>query len=239
MLITGLTLIKDGNLLKYPWKICISNLSSLCDEVIVNLGDSTDDTKEELFELSELLGNVKVFEYTWSLKPTGDGTELSKQANHVLSEASGDWIIYMQADEMIHERDHSFIRSAIKNVDEDITQFELYRSYFWRTLSSRNSKYEIWLGRIFKANTHEVGGDGMYLIRFKGEVERLNKLIYHYSRIGTEEEINKRVRRLTLMFEGEEYANSLEGFKYSEIEKKDLVSYISDHPEGIKEFYNG
>ncbi len=238
MLITGLTLIKDGNLLKYPWKLCISNLSALCDEVIVNLGDSTDNTKEELTKLSKKLQNVRVFEHTWDLKATGDGTELSKQANNILPEASGDWIVYMQADEMIHEQDHDFVRFAIKSADKNITQFELYRSYFWHTLTKRAPKYEIWLGRIFKAKTHVVGGDGMYLVRLKGEVERLNKLIFHYSRVGTEEEVTNRVKRLGLMFEGKNYVDAWKGFKYSELGNKDLITYISNHPKGIKEFYN-
>src|SRR5271157_3506698 len=106
MKLTGLTLIKNGEVLKYPYKECIIHLSQLCDEVLVNVGISSDQTQEEVNRLALQLGNVRAYTFDWNGLNRDHGSELAIQANNLLPylESGPDsWICYLQADEIIAE----------------------------------------------------------------------------------------------------------------------------------------
>lgn len=239
MKITGITLIRNGVKLGYPFELCIRQLCKLCDEVIINCGDSDDKTLETLFGLQKFYSKkIRIIETKWDMSNTGDGKELATQINNVLPEASGEWIVYMQADELIHDKDVHSIKEFLHHQPINISQVELYRTYFWENLQTRLQTEEIWLGRIFRKETHEVGGDGMYLIRHSGDVIRSPYWIYHYSRIGNEDKVNTRLRNLDSLFHSEEVVKSFKPFSYKEDSKgKNIIKYAGTHPEGVSQFY--
>lgn len=235
MKLTGITLVKDGNLLGYPWKECIRSLSHICDDVFVNVGDSTDNTLDDMLSLE--VPNLFVKQFTWDMSPTGDGRELAVQANNLLSYVDADWILYMQADEMLLESDKEELIRLLESLPDSTSQVELYRTYFWGDIRTRAPEYEIYLGRIFRPGTHKVGGDGMFLVRESGEVYRSDKLIYHYSRMGSEEDITQRVRRLDGLFHSPEVIEKFSDFSYNQLATEALISYVGKHPRGIEDFY--
>lgn len=236
--LTGITLIRNGNQLSYPWKLCIQNMCKYCEWVLVNIGDSTDQTLEDYLELENEYKNLIGFKFDWNMSNTGDGSELAKQANNLLSCVPPDsWVIYLQADEFIHEVDHEELVNLINQQPSNVSQIELYRTYFYGDLEHRLHSEELYLGRIFRIGTHRVSGDGMYLNRLSGDVYRSKMWIYHYSRIGTEEQVTQRVRNLDRLFHNSEVVDRFPDFKYEN--SKHLIPYYSTHPAGIKEFYRG
>lgn len=235
--LTGVTLIRNGNLLKYPWELCIRSMVKYCDQVLVNCDPGNDDTLSTLYQLQKYYPNtIRVFQSKWDMSNTGDGSELAKQVNLLLPKVETDWVIYLQADELIHDLDHQVIVDSIKNARSDVTQIELYRTYFYQSLTTRLSKEELFLGRVFRKGTHEIGGDGMYLVRKEGNVLRTGTNIYHYSRMGSEEDIDRRVKNLDILFHDPEKVKDFPVFKY---QPEGLSEYHGSHPEGIWEFYRG
>jgi len=236
--LTGITLIQNGNKLKYPWKECIRNLSKLCDKVFVNIGlDSDDGTIEDVQELKKELSNVTFIGFKWDMENKAGGTELAIQANNLLPYVEDGWILYLQADEFIRWQEENPIRNVIEADQDEVDQIEFIRTYFWGDLKTRASDYELWLGRAFKVGTHIVGGDGMHLVRKKpGLAVRVPPLIYHYSRMGTEEEANMRLRNLDSFYHPDEVVKTFKDFSYREC-KKLLKTYEGAHPDGIGEFY--
>jgi glycosyltransferase involved in cell wall biosynthesis len=236
MKLTGISLISSGESLAYPREKCVINLCEQCDEVILNVDrKSKDKTCQKARELQKEYPNLDLVFSSWDFSNTGDGSELAKQANVALEAATGDWIIYLQADEFLLDEDIPPLKKIISELDPTYTQIELWRTYFYKNLQTRLPKEELYLGRIFKRNTHEVGGDGMFLVRKSGRVYRTDYKIYHFSRIGTEQEITKRVRQLDTMFHEKEIVASFEPFVYNNTE---VENYLGNHPKGIKEFYN-
>ena len=63
MKISGFTFIRNGATLGYPFVASIRSLLPLCDEVIVNVPRSTDDTLEQV----EAIGDpeIRVLETEW------------------------------------------------------------------------------------------------------------------------------------------------------------------------------
>lgn len=235
MKLSGATLIRNGEILGYPWKICVQNMLKVCDEVILNVGDSEDATRHEAEKIKQKNDKLVIIDSVWNMKNTGDGSELANQANIATAQATGDWILYMQADELVHEQEHAPLREFLTKQQDGISQVELLRTYFWKTLKQRAPQHELFLGRVFRKGTHVVGGDGMYLVRSAGEVVRSPFLIYHYSRIGSEKSVTARVRTLDKLFHSEDEVSKMPPFTFEEVSQ--LVPYSGTHPDGITDLY--
>ncbi len=236
-MITGITLIKNANLLKYPWKLNIISMLSCCEMVIVNVDPTSEDnTLEELRSIAKYYP-IQIVESVWDMKNTGDGRELAIQANKLLPHVRSNWVLYLQADELVHEGDARFINNLTDNISSDVSQIEFYRTYFWETIFQRYTPNELYLGRLFRTGTHEIGGDGMHLVRHSGEVYRSSFLIYHYSRMGTEEEVTRRIRTLDGLFHEKDQVQKFTPFRYDSIDPANLIKYYNSHPKGVRELY--
>ena len=99
MRIVGCTLVANARRLDFPIVPAIRSILPLCDEVIVNLGPSTDDTRELILGIAD--PRLRIIEGVWL--PAPGGATLAVETQRVLDAAVGDWAVYIQADEVLHE----------------------------------------------------------------------------------------------------------------------------------------
>ncbi len=119
MKISGFTLVRHGVEYDYPFIESISSLLPLVDELIVNIGRGSDLTLARVQELKQTMGGekIQIIESDWPLDdPTRKkgGLILSEQTNLALDACTGDWCVYLQADEVIHEEDVPKLRQALE-----------------------------------------------------------------------------------------------------------------------------
>jgi hypothetical protein len=128
MKVSGFTLIRNGTEFDYPYVESLRSLLPLVDELVVNVGTGTDGTLQRIQEFARTEGQGKVvcFESLWPLddpeKKKG-GLILSEQTNLALDRCKGEWCIYLQADEVLHEADAKNLRQAMERNCDD-TQVE-------------------------------------------------------------------------------------------------------------------
>jgi len=105
MKVSGFTFVRDAVRLDYPIVECIQSILPIVDEFVVNVGASDDGT----IDLVRGIGSSKlrIVESTWNPKLSYGGYVLAQQTNVALFNCTGDWAIYLQSDEAIHERDHA------------------------------------------------------------------------------------------------------------------------------------
>ncbi len=117
MKVSGFTLVRNGERFDYPYLESIRSLLPLVDELVVNVGIGDDATLEKIQALAAAEPKIKWFESDWQLdnpeKKKG-GLILSEQTNLVLDRCAGDWCVYLQADEVLHERDLSAISASMR-----------------------------------------------------------------------------------------------------------------------------
>ncbi|MCS7177658.1 MAG: glycosyltransferase family 2 protein, partial [Candidatus Kapabacteria bacterium] len=114
----------------YPVVESLRSLLPLCDEIIVAVGDSEDGTLEAV----ESIGapEIRILPTQWH--PTEPGWRiLAEQTQIALNACRGHWCIYLQADEVLHERDYETIRQALQeNVkDQRVEAFVLRYYHFY------------------------------------------------------------------------------------------------------------
>jgi hypothetical protein len=116
--ISGFTIVRNARKLEYPFEESVRSLAALCDEVIINCGDSTDDTREICESLkNEAPRKIRIIESVWERREQQGGFQLKHQSDLALAECRGDWCVYLQADECLHEADFGRIREAMKKAD--------------------------------------------------------------------------------------------------------------------------
>lgn len=134
MKVSGFTIIRHGTKFDYPYLESLRSLLPVVDELVVNVGKGDDDTLDvvQRFARDEGAGKVVIFESHWPLddpeKKRG-GQILAEQTNFALDRCQGDWCLYLQADEVLHENDHGKIRAAMENTLGDSSVHGLLFDY--------------------------------------------------------------------------------------------------------------
>ncbi|HSB54179.1 MAG TPA: glycosyltransferase [Gemmatimonadales bacterium] len=115
MRIVGCTLVADALTLEFPVLEAIGSVLPLCDQLIVNVGPSSDGTLDRIQQLSD--PRIRIIQGEWN---RGLGSAmLAVETQRALDLARGDWAIYIQADEILHEDGLVPFRDALERADAD------------------------------------------------------------------------------------------------------------------------
>ncbi len=147
---------------------CLSYLS-WCDERLVVDDNSSDKTRE----IAKKLG-AKIFIHSL-------GNNFSEQRNFALEKATGEWIFFVDADEVISTLLKSEIELGIKNYELSINGYYIKREdYMWGKKLKYGETRDIWLLRLAKKNSGKWEGKVHEVWKVKGEVGELMSPILHY-----------------------------------------------------------
>lgn len=133
MKISGFTLAKNTSKLYYPIAESIRSILPIVDEFVVALGDcDADDTTEQMIRG---IGSdkVKIVHTVWDIVKYPRGMENAHQTDIAKNACTGDWLFYLQADEVIHEQylDHIYERCRQRLDDRRVEGFLFGYKHFW------------------------------------------------------------------------------------------------------------
>lgn len=113
--ISGFTLVRNAEILDFPFRESVLSVLPLCQEFIINCGDSDDQTLSLCENLKKEFPNkIKIIRSVWSKENQSGGYQLKIHTDTALQACSSDWLFYIQADEVIHSEDHPLIYQAIE-----------------------------------------------------------------------------------------------------------------------------
>lgn len=117
--VSGFTLVRNAQILDFPFVESVESLLPLVDELVINCGDSQDETPLICKSLAEKhAGKIRVLNTVWENKNQSGGFQLKAQSDAALQACRGEWLFYIQADEVLHERDYPLIQKAMARADE-------------------------------------------------------------------------------------------------------------------------
>ena len=113
MKVSGFTFCRNAVRYDYPVVESIRSILPIVDELIVNVGRCEDGT----LELIQSIGDpkIRIVESVWDETLRKDGLIYSQQTNIALASCTGDWAFYLQADEVLHEKDYEKIQRALRD----------------------------------------------------------------------------------------------------------------------------
>ena len=185
MRVSGATFVRDAVRFDYPVKESITSVLPLCDEFIVNVCDSEDQTLELIQSIPS--EKIRVIRSSWDDTLRTGGRILSQQTDIALNECRGDWIFYIQADEVLHER---YVKTLTRRMESCLAQSDVegllfdfkhfYGSYFLTKDERGWYRKEIRIVRNHAGITSWRDAQGFRLNGRKLRVVEAGAEIYHY-----------------------------------------------------------
>jgi hypothetical protein len=262
MKITGILSVSNGTALQYPFPLVTASLLSLCDNVIVGVNPNFPEDRATL-ESFDSSPELQLVDSAWDLTNRTGGTEIAIKMDELtaLAEQQGsDWVVVMQADEVLHDADFSMLKAFMSRYQDTPTNgFSMERIYFWKDLDTVRTDWKADLVRIFKPGTYSFMAEGtdksgMFSAAVKpGSEMKLPYKIYHYSRVDHPEVISRRVRNLDALFHSDEVlidADKLPAYDFVTREydnfakaglpteiKGEIVPFTGTHPVAVRDWY--
>jgi hypothetical protein len=113
--VSGFTLVRNAIKLDFPLEASIRSILPICDELIVNVGRSEDETLAWVRSIDD--PRIRVVEGEWDTAL--QDTMLSVETQRAMRACRFPWGIYIQADEVLHEEGAERLRRAIDEFDGD------------------------------------------------------------------------------------------------------------------------
>jgi len=243
MKVTGFSFIRNAIRFDYPIREAIGSILPLCDEFVVAVGKSDDDTLGLIKEIGS--PKIRIIETIWDESLREGGRVLADETNKALRaiSADSDWNFYIQGDEVIHEQYLPVIKEGMeqwlseKRVEGLLFNYlHFYGSYDYTGDSRKWYRREV---RIIR-NDPEITswGDAMGF-RKDGRplsVKPIDAFVYHYGWVkppaiqqAKQATFNKLWHDDTWMKENIPDVNE---FDYSQIDS--LARFIGSHPHVMK-----
>jgi hypothetical protein len=104
MKINGFSFVRNGIKLYYPVVESMRSILPIVDEFVIAIGqgDADDSTREKIAAIGD--SKIKIIDTIWDEKYFKKGVINAMQTNIAKVACSGDWLFYLQADEVLHEK---------------------------------------------------------------------------------------------------------------------------------------
>jgi hypothetical protein len=187
--VSGFTIARNAIRYGYPFEESMRSLLPLVDELVVGVGDSEDGTWDRILDIGD--PKIKPFRTVWDMTKHEGGVVLSEQTNLALSQCAGDWAIYLQTDEVLHEDEIDGLRGRLQEHLHQATEgLSFSYLHFYGSYSTVQDNWCRWYRREVRAvktgkGIVSVGDAAGFKVK---QGERLRRLIradsgahiYHY-----------------------------------------------------------
>lgn len=238
MKVSGFTFIRNGNILGYPFVQSIRSALPICDEFVVAVGQSDDDTLAALREIDD--PKLRIIETTWNEKMTDRGFVYGQQKMIAQYNCTGDWAFYLEGDELLHEAELATLRAAMErhlnNPEVEALAFDYYHFYGspeWIAVGTAGYRQA---PRIIRNTIRSIAPDGLFFVVLdknkKGRYPRAaltGTHIYHYGAVRSIASMNEKNRRVAKY-----WGKPPVEFKYDQIDPFELVRFEGSHPAVIQ-----
>lgn len=256
MKISGYSYIRNGLQFDYPFIQSLQSVLPIVDEFIMVVGDSSDGTREAIENLKS--DKIKIVDSVWNMNMRRGGKLFAHQSNLGLDAVSGDWIVHIQADEIIHENDILKLKEHILRYGQDervealLFPFLNFRGDYEHIHTGRDAhRFEI---RAFRFNkliraykdsqgfrkysslqAYEEGESGKKL-----RVVKIDIPVYHYSYVRPPKKMKQKSEFFSRFWDDDETVKrkfeGVEEFEFNEVDKLEL--FHGSHPKSMEPYIN-
>ena len=113
--VSGFTIVRNAVKLDFPIEASIRSILPICDEVVVDVGRSEDATLDLVRSIRD--PKIRILETEWDM--TIQNRVLGEETLRAMRACRHPWGVYIQADEVLHERGAEILARAIEEHDGD------------------------------------------------------------------------------------------------------------------------
>ncbi|MCF8371396.1 MAG: hypothetical protein K9H64_07225 [Bacteroidales bacterium] len=259
MTISGFTMAKNAAKLYYPWKQAILSILPIVDEFVVALGDCDPDDTSRLEIESIGSDKIKIIDTVWDIEEYPRGMENAHQTDIAKSHCSGDWLFYLQADEVIHEKYLPEIKKRCTKLldDAEVEGFVLNYKHFWGDYWHYHNSHKWYKQEIRIVRNHPdihswesaqsfrriPGFDGLnYRVQkgaFNLKVAAIDAEVFHYGWVRPPKLMRDKNKALDIIHKGKDWVDNQQKHKVANYDYGPLnriAKFEGTHPAVMKEW---
>ena len=240
MKVAGFTFIRNAIKNDYSIVEAIQSILPICDEFVVALGNSEDDTLGLIQSINS--PKIKIIQTVWDDSKRAGGEAFALETDKALMQVSKDvdWAFYIQGDECVHEEDLPVIQSEMAKYLSDSKVEGLlfhykhfYGSYDYLAHSRRWYRREIRIVRPHIGVHSYRDAQGFRLNNRKLNVKLIPAFIYHYGWVKPPSGIHNKVRNFNQFYKDEQWMkeNMPESFEFDFSNADRLLRFEGKHPK--------
>jgi hypothetical protein len=249
MYVSGFTIVRNAIKFDYPIIEAITSILPVCDEFIVCVGNSEDETLALIEQIDS--PKIKIIHSVWDDSLREGGQVLAIETNKAFDAVSekSDWAFYIQGDEVVHEKYLPIIKQGMEQFKDNVevegllfNYTHFYGSYNYTGNSRKWYRNEI---RIIKNNKQirsYKDAQGFRIQNRKLNVKPIQASIFHYGWVKPPKQQQAKQQNFHKMWHDDEWLKQhigdSEEFDYSLIDS--LVEFKGSHPavmtERLKKF---
>ena len=241
MKVAGFTIIRNAIKFDYPVVEAITSILPICDEFIVAVGNSEDETLQLIKGINS--PKIKIIETVWDDSLRQGGQVLAIETNKAFDAISKDvdWCFYIQSDECVHEKHLASIKEAMQKYKDDkqvegllFNYVHFYGTYNYVGNSRRWYRKEIRIIKNDKSIRSYKDAQGFRKTdNSKLNVKPISAEIYHYGWVKPPKAQQAKQEHFHKMWHDDEWMKKniaqVEEFDYSQIDS--LEEFKGTHPQ--------
>ncbi len=237
MKISAYTFVRNGAMLGYPFEQSIQSVLPLVDEYIVVVGKSDDDTLARVKAIDS--DKIHIVETVWNEHQKTKGYVYAEQKMIGHFHCTGDWALYLETDEVLHENDLPKLKAAMERHlnDKSVEAISLPYIHFYGNYHTRidSPAWHRSAPRAIKRSLRVTAPDGLFYLVYDKSNKKgrypdsvlVDSPVYHYGWARSESEQLEKYRQVN------KYWNLIpkETFDYSQVDSKQLHLFTGSHPK--------
>jgi len=247
MKVSGFSFIKNALIYDFPIVEAITSILPVCDEFIVAVGDSDDDTLGLISRIDP--DKIKIVETQWDESLRKGGRVLALETDKAFARVSedSDWAFYIQGDEVVHEKYLETVYNSMLQYKDDpiidgllFKYLHFYGSFDYVGASSRWYTHEI---RVIRNNKSIYSYRDAQGFR-KGDNEKLrvkpiDACVYHYGWVKEPKTMQSKLENNSRYWHDDQWINEnikTEDRSYAyDRHVSELSLFSGEHPRVMKE----
>ena len=231
--IFGFSILRNGVKYDYPFRESLKSLSALCEEVYLALGDSEDNTEEEIHHIPKL----KIIPTVWDENLRKSGVILSVQTNIALKKLREDkktgWAIYLQADEVLNPSQFEQLKLDLQKAEAEGCDNVSFRYlHFWQSydriaVSPRWYPQEVRAIRLESDLESYGDAQGFKVCRKKFQSD---VIVYHYGHVREAKAYERKKGDFHRWWHSDEELKKVLAKGERRDKKERLLDYYGPHP---------
>ncbi len=241
MKVSGFTFLRNGSQFGYPFVASIRSALPIVDEFVVALGPCEDDTEEQLLQIRD--PKLRVIRTTWNERIRNDqrvkGFVYGQQKSVALFNCTGDWALYLEGDEVLHEQDYDRIRGAMeRHLADDRVEAMIfdYRHFYGNTATvAWSPRWYRTAPRILRNTIPAWAPKGLFFIVLethkRGRYPRAvhcGGTVYHYGWVRPEDTMNRLKQRIE-----RHWSDKRPCIDYGAVDPATLRPFTGTHPAAV------
>lgn len=234
MQVSAFTFLRNGTILGYPYIESIRSALPLVDEFVVAVGDSDDDTLQRVRTIGD--PKVRVIETRWNERMTEAGFVYAQQKMIAQFNCGGDWALYLEGDEVLHERDlqsiHASMQRHLPDSRVEALVFDYHHFFGTPQWVAVTPGWYRRAPRIIRNTIRNYSPDGLFFVvmdRNKhGRYPRAalaNATMYHYGHVRQVARMRTKLQQVSRYWKKQPPA-----FADYSIDPRALRPFTGDHP---------